>query len=70
MPGIGLSNCCKGDNCITFMNLHSSEMSKKDYRKKEMEKGREGRNEGKKEGRKEDTLKVMENLIITNKNIK
>lgn len=55
MPGIGLSNCCKGDKCITFMNLHSTEMAKKDYRQKEIEKEREGRNEGRKEGKKEDT---------------
>lgn len=41
MPGIGLINCCKGDKCITFMNLQSTEMSKKGYRKKEIENERE-----------------------------
>ena len=55
MPGIGLINCCKGDKCITFMNLQSTEMYKKGYRKKEIENEREGRNKGRKEVKKEDT---------------
>lgn len=53
MPGFGLSNCCKGDKCITFMNLHSSEMSKKrTIERKKMEKKERGKEEREKRRKK------------------